>query len=167
MNSIYHRISVRKYQDKPVESGKVLEILKAGMQAPSADNQQPWEFYVVYDSEKRKALAKVHKWTYMAAQAPVVIVPAYREDSPDPDFVPEDMGACMENMWLMADSLGLGAVWCGIAPMEDRMKKAEEICDMEPGHRAFAIFSVGYPAESRPQEDRFSADRIHVIGEQK
>ena len=34
MNSIFHRISVRKYEDKPVEKEKIMQILKAGMQAP-------------------------------------------------------------------------------------------------------------------------------------
>ena len=52
MNSIFHRISVRKYEDRPVEKEKIMEILRAGMQAPSACNQQPWEFYVVTDKEK-------------------------------------------------------------------------------------------------------------------
>lgn len=52
MNSIYHRVSIRKYQDKPVEPEKIEAILKAAMQAPSAANQQPWEFYVVTDKKK-------------------------------------------------------------------------------------------------------------------
>ena len=52
MNSIFHRISVRKYEDRPVEKEKIMEILRAGMQAPSACYQQPWEFYVVTDTEK-------------------------------------------------------------------------------------------------------------------
>lgn len=47
MESIFHRVSIRKYADKPVEEEKILQILKAGMQAPYAANQQPWEFYVV------------------------------------------------------------------------------------------------------------------------
>ena len=51
MNSIFHRISVRKYEDKPVEKEKIMQILKAGMQAPSACNQQPWDFYVVTDKK--------------------------------------------------------------------------------------------------------------------
>ena len=59
MNSIFHRISVRKYEDKPVEKEKIMEILKAGMQAPSACNQQPWEFYVVTDKEKIQKLSKL------------------------------------------------------------------------------------------------------------
>ena len=44
MNSIFHRISVRKYQERPVEKDKIERILRAAMQAPSAVNQQPWEF---------------------------------------------------------------------------------------------------------------------------
>ena len=46
MNEIFERSSIRKFQDKKVEEKKILQILKAGMQAPSARNQQPWEFYV-------------------------------------------------------------------------------------------------------------------------
>ena len=53
MNSIFHRISVRKYEDRPVETEKIMEILKAGMQAPSACNQQPWEFYIVEEDQAK------------------------------------------------------------------------------------------------------------------
>ena len=55
MNSIFHRISVRKYQNRDVEQEKIELMLKAAMAAPSACNQQPWEFYVVKD----KALCKM------------------------------------------------------------------------------------------------------------
>ena len=58
MNSIFHRISVRKYEDRPVEKEKIMEILRAGMQAPSACNQQPWEFYVVTDKKKSRNYPK-------------------------------------------------------------------------------------------------------------
>ena len=70
MNSIFHRISVRKYEDKPVEKEKIMQILKAGMQAPSACNQQPWEFYVVTDKKKIEALSKMTPYTGCAAKAP-------------------------------------------------------------------------------------------------
>ena len=45
MNSIFHRVSIRKFQDKPVEPEKIETLLRAAMAAPSARNQQPWEFY--------------------------------------------------------------------------------------------------------------------------
>lgn len=44
MDSIFHRTSIRKFLDKDVEPEKVEMLLKAAMAAPSAGNQQPWEF---------------------------------------------------------------------------------------------------------------------------
>ena len=80
MENIFHRVSIRKYEDKPVEKEKILQILKAGMQAPSACNQQPWEFYVVTDKEKIRELSKATPYSGCAAGAPVVIVPVYRKE---------------------------------------------------------------------------------------
>ena len=101
MNSIFHRISVRKYEDKPVEKEKIMEILKAGMQAPSACNQQPWEFYVVTDKEKIQKLSKVTPYTGCAAGAPAVIVPVYHtEGLVAPSFAQIDMAIALENIWL-------------------------------------------------------------------
>ncbi|WP_320793699.1 nitroreductase family protein [Pyramidobacter sp.] len=41
MKSIFHRISVRRFEDKPIEKEKTEAILRAAMRAPSASNQQP------------------------------------------------------------------------------------------------------------------------------
>lgn len=41
MDAIFHRISVRKYQQRPMEPEKLRQILKAAIAAPSAGNQQP------------------------------------------------------------------------------------------------------------------------------
>ena len=81
MNSIFHRISVRKYEDKPVEKEKIMEILKAGMQAPSACNQQPWEFYVVTDKEKIQKLSKVTPSTGCVVGVFVVFVSKKQKNS--------------------------------------------------------------------------------------
>ena len=108
MNSIFHRISVRKYEDRPVEKEKIMEILRAGMQAPSACNQQPWEFYVVTDKEKIQKLSKVTPYTGCAAGAPVVIVPVYHtEGLIAPSFVQIDMAIAQQNIWLETDAQGL------------------------------------------------------------
>lgn len=47
METIFKRKSVRTFLDKKVEKEKIDQILKAAMAAPSAKNEQPWEFYVV------------------------------------------------------------------------------------------------------------------------
>ena len=62
MKEILHRVSIRKYEDRPVEKETILQILRAGMQAPSAGNQQPWEFYVVTDKAKIQMLSKAHQY---------------------------------------------------------------------------------------------------------
>ena len=77
MQDIYHRVSIRKYQAKAVEKEKIEAVLRAAMQAPSAANQQPWEFFVVTDKEKLSALSKVSPYAYMTKDAPVAIVSAF------------------------------------------------------------------------------------------
>lgn len=163
MNSIYHRISVRKYTDLPVEPEKTEAILRAAMQAPSTGNQQPWEFYVVTNKEMLAALSKVSRYAGCVADAPAAIVSAYRKECWLPGWAQIDLAIAMENLWLETDAQGLGGVWLGIAPDEDRMRDVERLLDMPDTVRAFAIFAYGYPAEARAQEDRFDAARIHYV----
>ena len=163
MNPIFTRVSIRKYQDRPVEKEKTLAILRAAMQAPSATNQQPWEFYVVTNKEKLKALSEASPYAGMTKDAPVAIVAAYRKDCRVPAYAQIDLSIAMENLWLETDAQGLGGVWLGIAPQEEKMKAVEAILNMPDTLRAFAIFPYGYPAEERAQQDRFDESRIHYV----
>ena len=161
MSVIYERVSIRKYEDHPVEDDKITAILKAAMQAPSACNQQPWEFFVVTDKDMLKELSEVSRYSYMTKDAPVAIVSAYRKECEVPEYAQIDLSIAMENLWLETTNQGLGGVWLGIAPNEERMKKVEKIVNIPDGLRAFAIFPLGYPAQSKKQEDRFDSNRIH------
>ncbi len=163
MNEIFQRISVRKYEDRPVEPEKIERMLRAAMAAPSACNQQPWEFYVVTNRETLVRLSQVQPYAGMTAAAPAAIVSAYRVDCYRPEYAQIDMSIAMENLWLETDALGLGGVWLGIAPDEGRMQKVAEIVGMPDTLRAFAIFPFGYPAESRPQQDRYDESRVHWV----
>ncbi len=161
MKEIFERVSIRKYQDRPVEKEKILALLRAAMAAPSAANQQPWEFYVVTDRGLIEALSKVTPHTAVAAKAPTVIVSAYREKVLAPSYAQIDLSIAMENLWLSCAEQGLGGVWMGIAPQEKPMQAVEQILQFPEGLRAFAIFPVGYPDETRVQQDRFDESRIH------
>ena len=163
MDTIFHRISIRKYKNKPVEKEKIMQILKAAMAAPSARNQQPWEFYVITNKDKIKELSKVSPYASCAENAPVLIVCAYLTDCVLPSYAQIDLSIAQENMWLETDSLGLGGVWLGIAPVSERMEKVEKILDLPENQRAFSIFTLGYPDESRPQDNRFNENKIHFI----
>ena len=56
MKEIFNRRSIRKFKDQEVEPEKIEKLLRAAMQAPSAANQQPWEFIVV---KERESLLKI------------------------------------------------------------------------------------------------------------
>ncbi len=163
MYSIYHRVSIRRFQDRPVEKEKTEAILRAAMQAPSAANQQPWEFYVVTNREKIRELAMSHPYARSAEHAPAVIVPVYRKDCAMPAYAEIDLAIAVENMWLEADAQGLGGVWMGIAPLAERMEAVEKILDIPEQLRAYALFPYGYPAEERKQQDRWDESRIHYV----
>ena len=133
------------------------------MATPSACNQQLWEFYIVEDPEILEELSETTPYAKLTAKAPMAIVTAYRKECTAPAYAQIDLSICMENMWLATDEVGLGGVWMGIAPLEDRMEKVEKIIGIPEGQRAFGIFALGYPAEERTQQDRYDETRIHRV----
>ena len=133
MADLFHRVSIRKFKDEAVSNEDIGYILEAAMAAPSAKNQQPWEFYVVENREVLKQLGESSPFSAPAGKAPVAIVTAYREECDLPEFAQIDMSIMMENLWLAA------------------------------GQRAFGIFALGYPDEERTQQDRFDQSRIHYV----
>ncbi|MDO5701796.1 MAG: nitroreductase family protein [Lachnospiraceae bacterium] len=164
MDEIFRRISVRKFEDRPVEDEKIDQILRAAMAAPSAGNQQPWEFYVVKDRETIEKMAKCSPYARCAMKAPAVIVPCMKMKGMRlPEMVMIDLSIATQNILLEITSLGLGGVWLGVAPVEERMSKVDEALGIGDELRSFALVPVGYPAEDRPQEDRYSPERVHRI----
>ncbi|MDQ0202982.1 nitroreductase family protein [Pectinatus haikarae] len=162
MKEIFTRTSVRAYEARPVEDEKVEFLLKAAMAAPSAGNQQPWEFYVIRDSGFLQELAKSSPYTGCVKKAPLAIVPCYnKERLLMPEYADIDMSAAAENILLAAESADLGAVWLGIAPIKERMETVEKILSIPAQLKAFAIISIGYPQKKGIQQDRFDSMRIH------
>ena len=163
MNEIFHRTSIRKYQNKPIDDEKIEKMLRAAMAAPSAGNQQPWEFYVVKDKNLLEKLSKTSPYAVCTASAPLAFVACYRVNCKMPEYAQIDMSASVENLLLEADSLGLGAVWLGIAPLKERMEAARSVLNIPENLEAFAIIPCGYPVSVNPQQNRFDKQRIHYI----
>ena len=163
MNAIFHRTSIRRYTQEAVSEGQIELMLKAAMAAPSAHNQQPWEYYVVTDKAKIEQLSHSTPYTEFCAEAPLVFVACSRLDSPVPDYVNIDMSASVENLLLEADELGLGACWMGIAPHEDRIDCVNKAIDIKDGLTAFALIAVGHPLKEKQQQDRYDPARVHYI----
>ncbi|MDI9510061.1 MAG: nitroreductase family protein [Clostridiales bacterium] len=164
MDIINLRRSIRRYKDQPVEQEKIEKLLRAAMQAPSAANQQPWEFIVVQDEKYLKKLSEISAYSKMVAEAPLAIVLIGNEDRMRLKLHWEqDMAAATQNILLESAYLGLGAVWLGVAPMEDRMKLISEIFGLKDRLKPFCVIPIGYPGEGQENKfvDRFDSSRIH------
>lgn len=164
MDVIFTRTSVRAYTAQPVEPEKLELLLRAGMAAPSACNQQPWEFYVTAEKTRLEALSGCSPYTGFVKNAAAAIVPCYRKSGLiAPDYAEIDLSAACENILLEAESLGLGAVWCGIAPGRERMEAVRSALGIADSLEPFAILSVGYPLKPAKQQDRFDPARVHTV----
>ena len=162
MNSIFARRSIRKYEDTPVEEEKIKRLLGAAMSAPTARNQREWEFIVVTDREVRRQLSEASPYAKPAFAAPLVIVPAADKNRmTSPKYFEQDLAAATENILLEAEELGLGAVWMGIAPLEERMRKVSGTLNLPENILPFALIAVGYPVEINKAEDRYEESRVH------
>lgn len=160
---IFKRVSVRDFTDEKVTDDQIDRLMKAGMAAPSAGNQQPWEFVLTRDEITKGKLAESSPYAKPAGKADVVIVPCIRKnDLRFPENAPLDMSACAENILLEATALGLGAVWLGVYPEEDRMKAVADAIGASSDVEPFALIAVGHPKEEIPPRsaNRFEPDRI-------
>ena len=165
MEEIFSRVSVREYLTKPVEKEKVEAMMRAAMAAPSACNQQPWEFVVVTDPAIIKNLGETTPYTNPALSAPLVIVPLTKTQGlRAPDFWQQDLAAAVENLLLEAVELDLGAVWMGIAPVEERMDKVAGILGVPQDIRPFCLISVGYPDGPVTPKEKYDPARVHYNG---
>ncbi len=162
MEAINNRRSIRKFTKEEVSDEKIEKLLRAGMQAPSAANQQPWEFLVLKSSDTREKLAKSSPYSLPAQNAPLnILVMGNLEIAKIPEIIDQDLGACVENILLEAVDLGLGAVWLGVKPDKERMQTISKLLDLPSHIEPFALLAVGYPETNGTFVDRFNKERIH------
>lgn len=158
---IQKRRSIRSYENRPVEKEKIETLLRAGMQSPSAGNQQPWEFIVVENKETLRKLSNAHIYAGSIKNAPLGIIVLVNEKYVKyKQYWQQDLAAATENILLSAVGLGLGAVWIGITPDEERMAFVKEVFHLPQGIDAFAMLAIGYSSDNK-FEDRFDKTRIH------
>ena len=163
MGNILSRRSIRKYTGATVSDEMVTELLKAAMSAPSAGNQQPWQFVVVRNQATLDLFPTLHPYAAMTPSASVVIaVCGDLNGLKYEGYWVQDCAAATENILLAAHELGLGAVWLGVYPTKDRVESIRQLLGLPEHVIPLALVSVGYPAEALPAADRFDASRVHV-----
>ena len=162
MSIIFKRHSVRKFKDERVPDELIENLLKAGMQAPSSCNSQPWEFIVVSKDEDKKAISQMHRFAKPAAGASHLIVTIGNlNEAKVIGMIEQDLGACNENILLQATHEGLGAVWLGFHPIEDRTLRLKEYLDIPDYCIPFSVICVGYPAVDAEVKLRYDESTVH------
>jgi len=160
--AIKTRRSVRAFKPDPVDDAAVETILRCGMQAPSACNEQPWQFVVIRDKAVLEKIGGINPYAAYAKNAPVSILVA-GDISLDKcgGYWVQDCSACAENMLLAAHALGLGAVWTGIYPLPERVEAFGKLLSLPDTVTAMSLLVIGHPAETPAPVDRYRADRVH------
>ena len=162
MSLIFKRKSVRKYRDERVPDELIENLLKAAMQAPSACNAQPWEFIVVSKKEDKETISKMHKFATPAREAShLIITLGNLNESKVHGMIEQDLGACNENILLQATHEGLGAVWLGFHPIEDRTLKLKEYLNIPDYCIPFSVICVGWPESEGEVKFRYDKSKVH------
>lgn len=162
-NVCLKRCSCRSFLKKEIPEEMVERLLRAAMQAPSALNEQPWEFLLISDSGAKARVAEISPNYKPAAGAACLILlladrKRIKKDSP---WWVQDMSACAENILIQAVELGLGAVWLGVYPRKERIEALKELAELPEEVVPFALIAVGYPAEELHAAVRYEEGRIH------
>lgn len=162
LEAIHTRRSIRKYTDQPVSAELIKELLAAAMSAPSAGNQQPWQFVVIDERNLLDRIPFINSYAAMCRYASVAILVCGDTGLEKfHGFWVQDCAAATQNLLLAAHEKGLGAVWTGIYPMEDRVLGFRKLFSLPQQVIPLALVVLGYPAQKHGPENRYREDRIH------
>jgi nitroreductase len=165
LEAIWKRRSVREYSGEPVSGEVVEELLRAGMQAPSARNLQPWHFVVVTDRETLAAVPEYHPYSSMVPGAALIIlVCGDTSIQENPGYLAQDCAAVTQNILLEATDQGLGAVWLGVYPRPPRIQGMRKLFGLPGNILPISLISIGHPASETQEVDRFRPGRVHLEG---
>jgi len=148
MEAIFTRRSIRKYTKQPVSD-------------ESASNQQPWCFVIINDRKILSEIPAHHPYAQMLKEAPVAIMVCCDSDLQPGEWGVQDCSAATQNILLAAHAKGLGAVWLGVYPTIPRLTAIKKLLNLPEHIIPISLISIGYPAEQKPRQDRYRADRVH------
>ncbi|MDE6717776.1 MAG: nitroreductase family protein [Muribaculaceae bacterium] len=164
IENIMTRSSIRSYTTQTVSEETVDTLLRAAMAAPTAGNKQPWRFVVIDKREILDSIGAKFQSMTMAKEAALAVVmcgdPTATFPGDGQGYWIQDVSASSENLLLAAHALGLGAVWCGIYPMPDRVKDFSEMLRLPENIIPMGCICIGYPAGASTPKDKWNPDYI-------
>ncbi|MDD5417903.1 MAG: nitroreductase family protein [Candidatus Nanoarchaeia archaeon] len=158
LKAINTRRSIRKYQRRKIPSRVVKELIKAGANAPSSFNSQPWVFITTTDKNKMKQISeyKSQRSKFMA-DAPLLIACCYDETRAKTVHNPENVACAVENILIASNAMGIGTCYIGaFDPEYPEIEKSIIKAFRLPKHvKVVCLITAGYPDEKpKPKKMR-------------
>jgi nitroreductase len=153
IEAIHKRRSIRSYTDAEVSLDKLRKIIEAGIWAPSGLNNQPWRFIIIRDKDIASRLADQTHYSHIVLAAPALIAVYLDRDAMYDDVKDaQSAGACIQNMLLATEALGLGAVWLG--QILKNKAAVNEILELGAHLELMALLAIGVPGRRDQQSSR-------------
>jgi nitroreductase len=181
IQTILNRRSVRVFSDKQIDKNELTEIIKSGLYAPSAHNQQPWHFTVVQDKalidelnlETKIAMSNHEDPTvqqygnnekyHIFYNSPTIIVISGENSA----LVPKtDCAAATQNMLIAAESLNIGSCWIGLLMFLFQSEKASEYIkklEIPANFTPYYAISLGYKKIENSKAPQRREDTVNFL----
>ena len=184
LEAVAGRRSIRRFKDEPIPDETLRSILRAGTQAPSGKNRQPWRFVVVARDRRAEmvgvmrqgiARAKSHgedigssEWTADLMEQAAATIFVFNPHGLHPwlarsieqqflDVVNvQSIGAAIQSMALAAQGLGIGSLW--ICDVFEAYEELRTWLDEEG--QMIAALSLGHANESPSARPRKPVDQV-------
>lgn len=166
LQNILNRKSVRSFTDRPVSREQLDTLLRAAMAAPTGRDMRPWKFVVVEGRAEMDSLALRLPYAKMLTEAAAAVIVCGDLSVLSPEGKPStnwtfDCSAATENLLLMAEAMGLGAVWTGVHPYEERLGAVKTALGLPEHIVPLNVIPIGYPKGEPQPKDKYDASNIH------
>lgn len=172
LETIKLRRSVRAYDAKQVSDEDLQAILEAATYAPSGMHYESWHFTAIQNasvleelnnrikgafakSEDKHLQERGHSQTYCCYyHAPTLVIVS---NEPTQWWAPMDCACAIENMFIAAQSLGIGSCWInqlGTTCDDPQVREFITSLGVPDNHKVYGCVALGYKAEGAPMKEK-------------
>lgn len=153
LDSLFNRRSHRTFTQAPIDDQSITTIIQAGAAAPSAHGKKPFRFARIENTDTIAAIVSTFPWFAPAGRAATnILVLGDPVLCAKREYWVVDCAAATENILLAAQALGFGAVWMGIAPVEENIANFQSIITIPDNLVPFSLIAIGHPESPTTNE---------------
>lgn len=165
LHNILQRKSVRAYTDRAVSHEQLDTLIRAAMAAPTGRDMRPWHFIVLEGRHQLSPLAEQLPYAKMLAEAQAAVVVCGDMSVTDKEGNPSrnwtfDCSAATENLLLQAEAMGLGAVWTGVYPYDERIEAVKQALHLSDHLIPLNVIPIGYPKGDPQPKDKYDPAKV-------